>query len=97
MSRSPRNSRPAAVSPDGKLIEPVHGFPDLPYPRKVLVDDETLWIDGWTFRIYPITQNTLDWLLFQFGRWNEEDSSLENCQQMLGILEAVESSVHRGG
>ena len=82
---------PFCISPDGSPVNAVEELPDLPLPKKVIVGRELMLVDGWHFRIWPITKPHLEWVVRQACRWIEEDPSPENRAQISGVVEALET------
>jgi len=87
---------PFCISPDGSPVNAVEELPDLPLPKKVIVGREFMLVDGWSFRIWPITKPHLEWLVRQACRWIEEDPSPENKAQISGVVEALEARIKSG-
>ena len=87
---------PFCTSPDGCPVNAVEELPDLPLPKKVIVGRESMQVDGWHFRIWPITRPHLEWLVRQACRWIEEDPSTENKAQISGVVEALEAIFKNG-
>jgi hypothetical protein len=87
---------PFCISPDGSPVNAVEELPDLPLPKKVIVGREFMLVDGWNFRIWPITKPHLEWLVRQACRWLEEDPSPENKVQISGVVEAMEARIKNG-
>jgi len=84
-----------AVSPDGHPIHRADDLPELPLPRKIVIGDEVLSLDGWNLRIWPVWRDTLDWLTRQAGRWCKEDPSPATKIQVSGLLNAIETTIKR--
>ena len=82
---------PFGISPDGSPLNAVEELPDLPLPKKVIIREAFMQVDGWYFRIWPITKPHLEWLVRQACRWCEEDPSPENRAQVNGVVEAIET------
>ena len=68
-------------------------LPDLPLPKKVVVDQGYLHIDDTAVCFWVISKKTLDWLVSQIEKWQKEDPSEENKRQLLGVVEAVEQRI----
>lgn len=86
---------PLGVSPLGIPINSVENLPDLPTPRKVIVGADALLVDGWSFRLRPISKKMLEWIYRQATRWSKEDPSPESRAQVFGIVEAAEIAIWR--
>jgi len=84
---------PIAISPSGRRINSVEELPELPLPKKVIVDGDALRVDEWIFRLWPIGRRTLGWLGQQAGRWCHDDPSPENKAQVTGVIDAIESII----
>ena len=82
---------PFCISPDGSPVNAVEELSDLPLPKKVIIREAFMQVDGWYFRIWPITKPHLEWLVRQACRWCEEDPSPENRARVNGVVEAIES------
>ena len=82
---------PFCISPGGSPVNAVEELPDLPLPKKVIIREAFMQVDGWYFRIWPITKPHLEWLVRQACRWCEEDPSPENRKQVNGVVEAREA------
>ena len=87
---------PFCISPDGSAVNAVEELPDLPLPKKVIVGQEFMLVDGWHFQICPITKPHLEWLVRQACRWHQEDPSPENASQINGMVEAIEARIKNG-
>lgn len=87
---------PFCIAPDGSPVNAVEELPDLPLPKKVLVGQEFILVDGWHFQIWPITKPHLEWLVRQACRWHQEDPSPENVAQINGMVEAIEARIMNG-
>ena len=87
---------PFCVSPDGSPVNAVEELPDLPLPKSVIIREAFMLVDGWHFRIWPITRPHLEWLVRQACHWREEDPSPENTEQISGMVEAIESVIKNG-
>ena len=81
------------VSPHGVPVHSVDDLPDLPLPKTIVVGDDILQVDGWHFRLWPMTKPHLSWLARQAGRWCQEDPSPENKVQVTGVIDAIESVI----
>ena len=84
-----------AVSPQGRCIHDMAEVPQLPLPRKVVVSEDVLHVDGWHICVWPIWRETMCWLANQAGRWAKDDPSPENKAQVTGIIDAIETMVTR--
>ena len=84
---------PLGISPNGTPLNSVKELPELPLPKAVIVGTEFMWVDGWTFRAWPICKAHLEWLVRQACRWCAEDPSPENRAQVSGLMEAIEKLV----
>ncbi len=82
---------PFCISPDGSLVNAIEELPDLPLPKRVIVREAFMLVDGWHFRIWPITRPHLEWLVRQACRWHQEDPSPEITAQIKGMIEAIET------
>ena len=87
---------PFCISPDGNPVNAVEELPDLPLPKRVIIRERFMLVDGWHFRIWPITRPHLEWLVRQACHWREEDPSPENTEQISGMVEAIESVIKNG-
>ena len=81
------------VSPHGVPVHSVDDLPDLPLPKIIVVGADILQVDGWRFRLWPMTKPHLSWLARQAGRWCQEDPSAENKAQVAGVVDAIESVI----
>ena len=77
------------ISPDGRPLNSVEELPDLPLPKKVVVTEGFLCVDGWILRVWPIGRATLKWVSRQAGRWCQNDQSPENQAQVMGVIDPV--------
>jgi len=84
---------PFGISPDGRPLNSVEELPDLPLPKKVVVTEDFLCVDGWILRVWPIGRATLKWVSRQAGRWCQNDQSPENKAQVTGMIEALEAVI----
>lgn len=87
---------PFCISPDDRPVNAVEELPSLLLPKKVIVGQKFMLVDGWHFRIWPITRPHLEWLVRQACRWREKDPSPENTAQINGVVEAIESAINNG-
>ncbi|MDX2082078.1 MAG: hypothetical protein SFU53_14935 [Terrimicrobiaceae bacterium] len=91
--RGEDTGRIVALSPSGRRFGRDDRLPSLPPSKKMVVGAKTLWVDGWVFRFLPMERNFLLWLSEQASRWCRRDPSPANKQQVLGVIDAVESRV----
>ena len=84
---------PFGISPNGRPLNSVEELPDLPLPKKVVVTEDFLCVDGWILRVWPIGRATLKWVSRQAGRWCQNDQSPENKAQVTGMIEALEAVI----
>ena len=87
---------PFCLSPDGKQVNNIEELPKLSLPKTVIIRGAFMLVDGWHFRIWPITTPCLEWLVRQACRWCEEDPSPENRAQINGVVEALETVIKKG-
>lgn len=82
---------PFCISPDGSPVNAVEELPVLPPPKEISIREPFLLVDGWNFRIWPITKPHMEWLARQACRWREEDPSPENAAQINVIVHTIET------
>ena len=87
------DERSPAVIHRGVTFYENEPLPDLPLPKKVVVDQGYLHIDDTAVCFWVISKNTIDWLGSQITKWREEDPSEANRLQLVGIIEAAEQRI----
>jgi len=87
------DERSPVVIHRGVTIYEGEPLPDLPLPKKVVVDQGYLHIDDTAVCFWVISKNTIDWLGNQITKWQKEDPSEANRLQLVGIIEAAEQRI----
>ena len=92
---SPENGLPLAISPEGVGIHRAEHLPVLPLPKKVVVSENVLRVDGWHIRLWPMGQKFMDWFGRQVAHWYRLDPSPANKEQVIGEIDALETMIRK--
>ena len=84
-----------AISPVAVGIHREEQLPVLPLPKKIIVSQNVLRVDGWHIRFWPMGQKLMDWIGRQAAHWCRLDPSPANNEQVNGVIDAMETMVKK--